>query len=132
MKSTIRSLAAAVLSIGLSASAFAATKVTTIESSAVIEDLGPRATERIVTITGPDRSTYRIEASPAEVDRLVNIVRANPEARISFRGEVTDLNGSRVFRVDEWREVEKTTTTTTTDSFGNKEVETQTEKRLIR
>ncbi len=92
----------------------AATEYTTIESVVEVERDRP-VRERVVRITGPDRIVYRVEAPVREIERITEVIEERPQTVISFRGEVLDDNGSKVFRVKDWNE----TTVTKTDSRGN-------------
>ena len=108
------------------ATAFAAVTETTIESRVYVEQ-APGSDIKIMKIMGPDKIEYRIEAPQAEVQRLTTFIAANPNTIVNFKGEVLDERGIRVFRINNWEKTETTTTKVTTDSAGNRAVETQTE-----
>ena len=108
------------------ATAFAAVTETTIESRVYVEQ-APGSDIKIMKIMGPDKIEYRIVAPQAEVQRLTTFIAANPNTIVNFKGEVLDERGIRVFRINNWEKTETTTTKVTTDSAGNRAVETQTE-----
>lgn len=97
----------------------------TFESTVEIVNPSAPMSERVIKIYSPDRVAYRIVAPDTEIERITKIVTEQPKTVLSFNGDLFDENGERVFRVQKWNTVK--TTTTTTDSFGNKKVETTTE-----
>src|SRR5437870_2397565 len=117
------------VNFGDSHAALANTPATTIESSVVVENSADQPDERVVQITGPDKVVYRIEASPAQTDEIIRIARQEPQTVLSFNGQAQDVNGEKVFKVENWKKVTTTTKSTTSDSLGNRTVEEKTETR---
>lgn len=114
------------LALAGTVTALAAPAETTIQSRVYIEQ-SPGTDIKVMKITGPDKIEYRIAAPQAEAQRLSTFIEANPDTIVNFKGEVLDERGLRVFRIRNWEKTETTTTKVTTDSAGNKKVETQRE-----
>lgn len=117
------SVVASVL-ISLIANSAFATGTVTIESK-VVSPL--QASEKTVTIVGPDSTQYRVVGPQPEIERIISISKAQPETVISFNGVVAEENGAKVFRFNNWKKIEKSTTTTSSDGLGTHRTETRTE-----
>lgn len=113
----------------LQGSAFALSKITTIESKVISTTTPGSKSSATYTVTGPENIEYRIEATPLEVQRIQSFIKNNPDAVVRFSGSVDEGNGTKVFRVDKWEDSAHTskTTTTDTDQYGNTSVTEKTE-----
>ncbi len=113
----------------LQGTAFALSKITTIESKVISSNTPGSKSTTTYTVTGPENIEYRIEATPLEVQRIESFIKNNPDAVVRFSGSVDEGNGTKVFRVDTWEDSAHTskTTTTDTDENGNTSVTEKTE-----
>jgi hypothetical protein len=98
--------------------AAAQTEIKTFESRVIAVPSTELGTTRTYTykIYGPDRTEYILDGSSNEVERLAQTVRANPDAVVSFQGEV--VNGpTRRFHLKTWKK--SSSVSTSTDERGN-------------
>jgi hypothetical protein len=111
--------------------AFAATEVSRVESKVVVENPLAPAEQRIIRITAADGTVLRLDAPAPEIERIVTVTRNEPSRMMVFNGQVVDQAGTKVFKMDNWKESTSTTTTTSSDSSGNKSVTEKTETRSL-
>lgn len=99
-------------------------KTTTWESKVVAVPPTDSSVTTSYKIYGPNRVEYIIDAPPAEVSRLAEAVRTNPDVVMRFQGDIVE-GPVRRFKVRSWSN--NTQTHTETDMWGNKTTTTTTE-----